>query len=354
MEKPESQAQELVKLAFFVEIGKAITAARNIEETLKEIMVQIGTIFAPKNWSLLLRNPRSGDLKFIIATGSGVEGLRGRIIPRGKGIAGWISESGQPVIIDDVSRDKRFDPEMDELVKFQTKSIIGVPLKTRNRVLGVIELVNKLDDQMFTSLDLKILMSIADFAAIAIEKNYYLQALRKLSQVDSLTGLANRRSFEKTLEREKERTRRSQKQFCVLVMDINDFKTINDTHGHVSGDLVLKNLAIILQRTLRQMDLAARLGGDEFAVILPETTRRGGEEVRDRILKTLEGFNKGSGIPFTISIGVESADPQNPDLVFEKADRDMYSQKYSKLEQNIEEIPDNLEEFLVEERLEGG
>jgi len=278
---------DLVRLSFFAEIGKAITSASTLRETFDVVMKQIGEIFAPLNWSLLLRDSKTGELRFIIVTGSGMDSLKGMKLPRGKGIAGWIAESGQSIIIEDVKKDKRFDPGMDSVTGFVTKSIIGVPLKTKRRVFGVIELVNKLNGESFTPLELKILTTIADFTAIAIEKTYYLAALKRLATTDELTKLSNRRSLLKTLERENERCRRHDTSYAVLLIDIDEFKSINDTYGHTAGDKVLKRLAAILVGQTRKVDTVARFGGDEFIILMPDTDAKAGKEIKARICEAI-------------------------------------------------------------------
>ncbi|MFP4302004.1 MAG: hypothetical protein ACLFQZ_08265, partial [Spirochaetaceae bacterium] len=110
----DNSTDELVKLGYFAEMAKDIAAARTIRDTLDQIMRHVGEIFAPANWSLLLRDRQSGDLRFTLITGSAVDSLKGRVVPKGKGIPGRIAE-------------------------FETRSIIGVPLKRATEVLGVIE-----------------------------------------------------------------------------------------------------------------------------------------------------------------------------------------------------------------------
>lgn len=348
MSIPANEVEDLVKLAFFANIAKSITGAHTVRSALEAVMTHIGTVFAPRSWSLFLRDSKTGDLIFTIVTGSAVESLRGVKIPAGKGIVGWIADKAQPLIIDDVTKDPRFDRGPDSLSGFRTKSIIGVPLVTHDKVIGVIELVNELDDRDFTPLDLKILQTIADFAAIAIERNYYHQALRRLSSVDALTGIANRRLFERLLEREKERTRRSGKEFCVLMIDVNDFKTINDDFGHAAGDEVLRTLAKLLVSTTRNMDTVARFGGDEFVVLLPDTTRARGEEVRQRILDAISAHSSHGSLAFTVSVGLETAGRDSSETVLEGADHDMYLQKQGKIERSFERIEENLGEFYEE------
>jgi len=342
----DEQFNDLVKLSFFSEVGKAISSATTVSQTLKAVMDQIGVIFAPSYWSLLLRNPKTGDLKFSVVVGSGVENLKGQIIPRGKGIAGWIAEHGESLIIEDVSRDSRFAPDMDEMNDFKTESIIGVPLKNGNRVFGVIELINKLDGQPFSPLELQLLTTVADFAAIAIEKAYYMNALRKVATVDPLTGLNNRRSFEKYFYRESDRCRRNGRTFTVMMIDIDGFKQITDSYGHKEGDRVLCEVADLLQTRLRSADLPCRYGGDEFIILMPDTSLKEAKILKQRLLDLLEETNRNRRIPVSMSIGIHEADDRNLSEVMHMADKDMYRQKNRKAEMTIGDLPEHIEEFM--------
>ncbi|MDT4967261.1 MAG: hypothetical protein QOJ64_1998 [Acidobacteriota bacterium] len=111
----------------------------------------------------------------------------------------------------------------------------------------------------------------------------YLDTCEEEAFTDHLTGLANRRRFERQLEREASRTLRYNRPFCLLLLDIDNFKRVNDTHGHEAGDEVIRRLALTLQAGTRGIDLSARIGGEEFAVILPETELVGGLDVAERL-----------------------------------------------------------------------
>ena len=215
--------QDLVNLSFFVDVGKAIVSAKTIKEILNRVMAQVGTIFAPRNWSLLLVDPKTKELVFKLAVGEVSDKLQGLRITSDEGITGWIYNTGQAVVIEDVSKDSRFSDRIDKLTNFTTESIIGVPLKSGEKVLGIIELINKLNGQPFTSFDLKILSTIADFTAIAIERAFYVRAIERLSSQDHLTNVLNRRSFDYIMQHETERCKRHGNRLSILLIDIDSF-----------------------------------------------------------------------------------------------------------------------------------
>ena len=348
--KANGETNDLVKLSFFVEIGKAVVKAKTIDETLQEIMDHIGEIFAPLNWSILLKSPKTGDLRFTKVVGKNSEQLQGLQLPKGEGIAGWIVKTGHSVIVEDVHKDTRFSARVDDFLAFETKSIIGVPLKINEKVFGVIELINKLNGNPFTPFDLKILTTIADFAAIAIEKSYYLQTLKHLANTDPLTGVYNRRAFERIYPRELDMWRRYGKTFSLLMVDIDDFKKINDSFGHPAGDSVLKDLAELLDFCIRKVDYIFRYGGDEFVVLLPSTDKEQAVEARSRSLQRVQYQNSlKPKVTYSISVGIHSIESGNESDLLQSVDTDLYQQKEKKISQNFESIEENLEDMLKDE-----
>ncbi len=350
---PENHVDDVVKLSFFTEIGTAIASADTIKQVMDLVMEKIGAIFAPLNWSLLLRNGKTGELLFKCVIGESSDKLKGMKIPAGEGIAGWIAESGRSVIIENVKKDKRFTKRIDRMTGFETQSIIGVPLKAKGRVFGVIELINKLNGESFSPYELKILSTIADFSAIAIEKIYFFRAFKKLASIDPLTGVFNRRSLEKSLAREIERCKRYNNPLAVLWIDLDDFKKINDSFGHLAGDKVLQQTARILERNLRSVDTVTRYGGDEFVVLLPNTSKEEAEKARQRILDDLDKHNtRHKELPFTMTIGLYSAGPDGVEDILSYSDLDLYRQKYRKEETGFENMDEYLGDFMAEEESE--
>ena len=141
-------------------------------------------------------------------------------------------------------------------------------------------------------------------ARTLLDFKHYLDTCEEAAFTDHLTGLANRRRFERQLEREVSRTQRYGRPFCLLLLDIDNFKLVNDTHGHEAGDEVIRRLALTLQAGTRGIDLAARIGGEEFAVILPETDFEGGLDVAERLRLAVREMDVAQVGQVTASFGV--------------------------------------------------
>ena len=279
---------DLDTAAFFTEVGKPLAKAKTIKETLDVLMYQVGCIFQPVNWSLLLKEPKTGNMIFTVVVGANKEKLQGVRIPKGEGIVGHIMDSGESIIVQNVNEDKRFSERMDEATGFKTQSIIGVPLKADEKIFGVIELINKISGDNFTEVEMHLLSSIAEYAAIAIERSYYNQALKKMALTDALTGLKNSLSFERTLKNKIEMMKRYNVLSAMLFIDISRFSAINDRYGYPSGDRLLRGVAKLIHASFRSVDEVFRYKGDKFAVIMPLTNLDSAEQAKERFLKKLK------------------------------------------------------------------
>ena len=167
-------------------------------------------------------------------------------------------------------------------------------------------------------------------ASVGREQRRARDAAIRLSTVDALTGLNNRSYFFSALEREIARGDRSGRAFCMVMLDLDDLKAVNDRFGHVAGDQVLRGVADVVRGGVRKIDTAARYGGDEFVALLPETDPTGGWVVAEKIRQTvsehgLPGVDPGP----TVSVGVVSypADGRSADALLVSADRAMYASK---------------------------
>lgn len=258
-----------------MEIARTLASPRDINEILEQIMHQVSRLLSPKAWSLLLRDEESGELEFAVVVSEVADKLKGIRIPRGHGVAGWVAENGTALIIPDVSQDQRFAADFDKSFSFTTRSLACVPVKCHDRVYGVIELINSVDEVEFDEWDKQILTTIADFAAIAISNERAMAKIKRLVITDDLTGLYNGRYFFEQVEYEVERSRRYLTPFSLVFFDLDRFKTVNDTYGHLVGSRLLTEVGGLVQKLIRRTDKAARYGGDEFVVLLPQTEKHG-------------------------------------------------------------------------------
>ncbi|GAM11273.1 putative protein [Geobacter sp. OR-1] len=318
------------ELATMVEIAKTLTSTLQLDEILEVIMAQVSSLLKPKAWSLLLVDQPSGDLVFEIAVSPTEVNLKGTRLERGVGIAGWVAEHGDPLLIPDVSADPRFCDAIDRAASFVTRSVICIPVKSRERTLGVVELVNSLDEGSFNQADLKILTTIADFAAIAIENAKIHDEVRLLAVTDELTGLWNARRFNELLDYEVERARRYGGEVTLIFIDLDHFKSVNDTHGHLVGSRLLSEVGQLLGRSVRKVDSAARFGGDEFVLMFPNTSKEWGHVLAERLCRILREAefrsDNGDRLNVTGSFGVAAypEDADNSRELLGMADRAMY------------------------------
>ncbi|MBE0504464.1 MAG: sensor domain-containing diguanylate cyclase [Desulfuromonadales bacterium] len=317
-------------LVTMVKLGKALTATLDLSEVLNAVMTTVCQTIKASTWSLLLLDERSQELIFEVVVSPAAERLKGKRLPAGQGIAGWVAAHGQPLLLPDVQQDARFNAEYDKDNLFVTRSIACVPLRSAEYIIGVIELINPFDEG-FVDEDLLLLSTIADFAAIAIENARNYKRIQQLVITDDLTGLYNSRHMSKLIEIEVERACRYKKDLSLVFIDLDFFKTVNDTHGHLIGSLLLSELGDFLQKKIRKIDFAARYGGDEFVLVLPETSKAGALILCNHILDCLRQhqFLSDTGLPptqVTASLGIATfpEDAASKDELLSKADQAMY------------------------------
>ncbi|WP_321493050.1 HDOD domain-containing protein [uncultured Desulfobacter sp.] len=265
------------------EMGKALSKAKTVKEVLDILMYHVGCIFQPCHWSILLKDTKTGDMVFSVVVGTSKERLQGLRLPKGEGIAGHVMETGAPLVVEDVSQDKRFSNRVDKYTRFNTRSIIATPLKTDDKIFGVIELVNRINEESFSKQDLDLLTSIAEYAAIAIERSYYNQALTNLATLDSLTGLKNRFSFERAVSGPDGFKTRLGRVFSILILVIDGLERQYEALGHEKCDKAVKELAAILNKIKRREDLIFRYADNIFITLLPLTYSDGAQKAQIRI-----------------------------------------------------------------------
>lgn len=313
-----------------MEIARALASPSEIEEILEQIMYQVSRLLNPKAWSLLLRDDVTGELEFTVVISDVSENLKGVRLPPGHGVAGWVAENGQSLIIPDVRCDERFASEFDKKLSFTTRSIACVPVKSHDKVFGVIELINSIECGIFDESDEQILTAIADFAGIAISNAKALDKIKQLVITDDLTGLYNSRYFFEQIEYEVERSKRYNSPLSLVFFDLDHFKNVNDTYGHLTGSRLLSEVGAVVSENIRKTDKAARYGGDEFVIILPHTNKSGALAFAVKLHIDLNNklffSNNGDRLVVSGSFGVASFpdDAVNSSELISMADEAMY------------------------------
>lgn len=313
-------------------IGKSLTSTLHRDGILEQIMEFTGRIFNPDNWSLLMTDEKKGDLYFAIVVGEASSSLEDIRVPLHNSIAGWSVRNKEAVVLASVRDDKRFSSMFDNMSGFETKSVICIPLVSKNRAVGAIELINVQKD-CFDRENIEILNSLADFAAIAIENARYVKQIENMAIKDDCTDLYNARHMITLLDAEINRTERTEESFCIVFVDLDHFKEINDNYGHLVGSSLLRKIAKLIVSNLRPTDWAIRYGGDEFLYILPSTNKKTAVKITERIrikLKNSNFFKKeGYNIKVTGSFGISEfpSDATSRDELISKADKAMYISK---------------------------
>jgi diguanylate cyclase (GGDEF)-like protein len=244
-----------------------------------------------------------------------------------------VIEGKKPILIANL-RELEMPPEVRALVdKYAFSSLIATPIQSKEYVLGAFVTLTSAP-RVFDQEDLKLAVELADFAAISLENASLFSELQKSAITDSLTGLYNTRFFNEVLNREAARADRYSAPLSLLMIDVDGFKLVNDTFGHVVGNKVLTQIAKAIQRAVRNTDFVFRCGGDEFGIVLPATTLDGALHAAGKILEKVERGDILSSLGYsgtvTVSIGVsEFRRGTHYESMVAEADQALYSSKRS-------------------------
>lgn len=257
------------------------------------------------------------------------DGKQGTVFahPRPEGLTYTTARRGKIIRVDDMQA----HPLFETAPKRWQGSIIGLPLKFGDRVVGVMTLAHP-ETHAFSEDEIRFLRLLGDQAAVAIENARLHNLVNKQAHTDTLTGLPNRRALEEQFEKELRRSQRYQHNFSLVVVDIDHFKTINDRYGHPTGDEFLKQLSNQMKNSLRNMDFLVRYGGDEFVLLLPETDADAANQIAARFQKAVRKFRfplEQEELSVTISLGCATypQDGEALQALVESADQRLYSDK---------------------------
>ena len=241
----------------------------------------------------------------------------------------WATRCSRPLLVTH-GRHLQADAFLDQA---GCSSALALPLLVNNRVLGTLQLLAH-DGAGYTAAQAQLLWILALVAENLLTRDQGNEGLIRFAFTDYLTGLKTRGYFEQQLEMEIKRSERKQQPLALLMVDIDHFKALNDHHGHHVGDQVLRDVASLLMKDMREIDTAARYGGEEFVLILPETDAPGALQVATRLRRSVEQsrFFAGSAHTverLTVSIGISifDSDAQFKRELIECADAALYVAK---------------------------
>jgi diguanylate cyclase (GGDEF)-like protein len=255
--------------------------------------------------------------------------MRDLRIGLGEGITGTAVSLQQMVVSADAHLDPRARPVPGTEPRPET--IVCVPLTARGTALGALSVYRRGSQRAFSADEVEFAAHFADVAAVALQNANTLAELQRLATTDHLTGLANRRRFYQELERQIANARRHKIPLSLLLLDLDEFKQVNDRHGHQRGDDVLRAVGDAIASRLRAGDLPARIGGDEFAVLLPHTTYVEALTLASELRACIE-TTVPITTPLTVSIGTASyTGGGDGDELISCADTHLYTAKKQRI-----------------------
>jgi len=315
----ESGARD--RAALLLAMASAVNSSLALEEVLNVALTHAGRIMGAVAGAMYLVQPGKTDMKR--------EGEY-NLAHRARGAIRKIDEEPmrtaiaamRPLV---VKLDERAAPGIEG--GGHPQHALVVPVQRSGQLMGAMELyLNAWRELTEDQADL--LNGVASQAAIAIRHAQLFQAQEENALTDELTKLPNRRALAQRFLQEMQRARRHHKAIAFMMIDLDHFKQVNDTYGHLNGDAVLAELASILEHGARESDVCARYGGEEFGLILHETTEAGARTLAERIRAKVAAATFPGGLKLTISIGVAATnEPALFTTLMERADQALYAAK---------------------------
>jgi diguanylate cyclase (GGDEF)-like protein len=308
-----------------------VDIVRAINTTLEpakiaELIVDRAATWVPAPCWAIVSSDLSGQLSVLAD-----RGLSPDMAPALFAIAKWVMHANEEFVTADLNRDPR-------IPHASVGSVVAFPLSCRGRRIGALVGLDRAASTREPRLAPSLLLGVRRLlepAAVALDNSLLLKRAEALSVTDDLTRCYNSRYLNLVLRRETKRASRSGRPLSLLFIDLDGFKAINDTHGHLCGSRALVEAAVVIRGSARETDVVSRFGGDEFAVVLPDTGGEGafavGARVRDRIAAHTFLADDGFNIRLTASVGVATLPDAaaSADELMHAADRAMYQVKES-------------------------
>lgn len=321
------------KLDVLFETAKAANALLDPERVMQLVMDRTQDFLGAEGWAfyLLVESPEGAE--FDVTRGGFGRDPQVQRQPADRGIAAWVVKHRRPLAIEDVSRDPRWSEEPSHPSGIDVRSLLCIPLSSRGRVIGAVEILNKVGGVPFGERDVEALRTMMEPSAITIENAILFKKLEEMSVTDDLTRLYNSRYLNHFLQQEVKRSKRYGYSVSLLFLDLDGFKSVNDRFGHLAGSRTLVEVGKVIKATVRETDIVSRYGGDEFTVVLPQTGIEGATVIAERVREALQTHpfleTVGLSVHLTASIGIACYPEhgESREALIGHADRAMYRVK---------------------------
>lgn len=308
-----------------LDVQHMINAAYDIDVTMDMVLLKMRELARADAYAVFLTE--SNYLRLRASSGLPTE-AREHWLPLHMEDQGWTPTEGGPLVIEDLeaapSRLSEIDPRV--------RSLMVVPLQSVERLVGLLYFGSR-EANAFGPRVVDLAVGFAGQVVFPVQRAILEEELKRLAYTDTQTSLYNHRHFQAQLDEEVRRAQRYSRPMALMMMDLDDFKQLNDRYGHPAGDAILREVAGILQSSLRSVDVPARYGGEEFAIVCPETTKEQAMVLAERLRSRIAGheldLGDGTRLRVTVSIGVAAfpADAGGKSDLVDAADRRLYEAK---------------------------
>ncbi len=331
--------RQMENLRVFHDVARALTSTLELEPLLHTIMTKMAEFFGPERWSLMMVDEETNELYYALSAGMNSEKLETLRVKMGEGVAGWVAETGNPLVVPDVRLDKHWSRFSRQHPDLNLRSIACLPIRCGERTLGVMQLHNSSLD-LLPEYSISFLRVLCDYAAIALQNARHMKMIHHLSITDDCTGLFNSRHLYSQLEDLIAEATDPQvipihSHFSIAFLDLDHFKHINDTHGHLVGSRLLAEIGRLLKATIGATNSAFRYGGDEFVALMRGLDKTEAtaliKQVRQKLNESEFLTREGLSICVTASFGIATYPQDGATLhsIIRSADSMMYRVKQS-------------------------
>ena len=284
------------------DVFHAVLSEHNVDALLERIADTLSDLIPYDSLTIYRADEAETELVAVLAKDQWADEILGSSMAFGEGLAGWAARNKEPVLTNRANLDPRTQhvPGTPD----EPEAMICVPLLSKSSVKGVLNIYRVGDDAVFTEEEFDLAQSFGDAAALAVENAESRATLERMAHTDSLTGLYNHRFFQERLRAELTRANRAGDSVALLMFDIDDFKKINDIHGHAVGDQILVSISEILRSMVRGSDIACRVGGEELALVLPSCQAGDALGFVRRLVAKLSQTSFDPVAEITISVGI--------------------------------------------------